>query len=80
VRTVLPAGALGIPVFAKRNEAYHLDMGSIHPECLDSDPFDPLVVADILLRQEPGDEDEEEDDGSEEDDDDDDDGDDGYSE
>jgi hypothetical protein len=60
-------------------------MGRIHPECLDSDPSDRSVAADVLLRQEPDEEEEEEDEEEDEgdgkeDDDDDDDGDDGYSE
>ena len=58
-------------------------MSSIHPECLDSDPSDWSVAADVLLRQEPDeeeDEEEDEGDGKEDDDDDDDEGDDGYSE
>jgi hypothetical protein len=54
-------------------------MSSIHPECLDSDPSDRSVAADVLLRQEPDEEeDEEEDDHKEEDGDGDED--DGYSE
>lgn len=59
-----------------------MDMSRIHPECPDSDPFDRLVAADVLLRQEPDEEEDEEDDegdGKEDDDDDDKDGD-GYSE
>jgi hypothetical protein len=59
-------------------------MSRIHPEGPDSDPSDELVVADVLLRQEPDEEeeeDEDEGDGTEDDDDDDDDrDDDGYSE
>lgn len=57
-------------------------MSSIHSECLDSDPFDRSVAADVFLRQEPDEEeDEEEDEGDgKEEDDDDDEGDDGYSE
>jgi hypothetical protein len=59
-------------------------MSRIHPECLDSDPFEALVAAAFLLRQEPDDEedDEEEDegDGEEDEDEDDHDNDDGYSE
>ena len=56
-------------------------MSSIRPGCLDSDPSDRSVAADVLPRQEPDEEeDEEEDEGDgKEDDDDDDDGDDGYS-
>ena len=37
-----------------------LDMSRIHPECPDSGPSDRLVVADVLLRQEPDEEEEEE--------------------
>jgi len=57
-------------------------MSRIHPECPDSDPSDPLIAADALLRQEPDEEeDEEEDKGNGKDDgDDDDETDDGYSE
>jgi hypothetical protein len=64
------------------HEAYHLGMSRIHPECPDSDPSDPVIAADVLLRQEPDEEeDEEEDEGDgKEDDDDDDETDDGYSE
>jgi hypothetical protein len=56
-----------------------LGMSSIHSECLDSDPSDRSVAADVLLREEP-DEEEEEDDGKNKEDNDDDDTDDGYSE
>ena len=57
-------------------------MSRIHPECPDSDPFDRLVAADVVLRQEPDeDDDEEEDEGNGNNDDDDhDESDDGYSE
>jgi hypothetical protein len=57
-------------------------MSGILSECPDSGPLDPLVAADVLLRQEPDEEeDEEEDKGDDkEDDDDDDTTDDGYSE
>ena len=57
-------------------------MSSIHSECLDSDPSDRSVAADVLLRQEPDEEEEEDEgDGTEDDaDDDDDKDDDGYSE
>jgi hypothetical protein len=56
-------------------------MSSIHPECLDSDPSDRSVAADVLLRQEPDEEeDEAEDEGDGKEDDDDDDEGDGYSE
>jgi hypothetical protein len=41
-------------------------MSRTPPECLDPEPSDRSVVADVLLREEP--EDEEEDDGEEEDD------------
>lgn len=57
-------------------------MSRIHPECRASGPSDRLVVAEVLLRQEPDkeeDEEEDEDDG-EDDDDDNDTTDDGYSE
>jgi hypothetical protein len=59
-----------------------LDMSRIHPECPGSGPSDRLVVADVLLRQEPAEEeDEEEDEGDgKEDDEDADEDDDGYSE
>jgi len=72
-----------MPAFAKRHEAYHLSMTTIHLECPDSDPPDRSVAADVLLREEPDEEeDEEEDDGDgkEKEDDDDDETDDGYSE
>ena len=52
-------------------------MSSIHPECLDSDPSDRSVAADVLLRQEP---DEEEDEEDEQDEDNEEDDDEGYSE
>jgi hypothetical protein len=55
----------------------------IHPECLDSDPSDRWVAADVLLRHEPAEEEDEEEDGGdgkEDEDDDDQDDDDGYSE
>ena len=59
-------------------------MSRSHPEWPDSDARDYLVVADVLMRQEPDeeeDEEEDEDNGKKEDtDDDDDDTDDGYSE
>jgi hypothetical protein len=56
-------------------------MSGIHPECPDSDPSDPSVAADVLLRQEPDEEeDEEEDEGDGKEDGDDDKDDDGYSE
>jgi hypothetical protein len=59
-------------------------MTRTHPECPDSDSCVHLVVADVLLRQEPdAEEDEEEDEGNgkeDDDDDDDDENDDGYSE
>jgi len=54
-----------------------LRMSRIHPECRASGPSDRLVVAEVLLRQEP---DEEEDEEEDEDDGEDDDTDDGYSE
>ena len=60
-----------------------LSMSRSHPEWLDSDARDRLVVADVLLRQEPDEEEDEEEDegnGKEDTDDDDDDTDDGYSE
>jgi hypothetical protein len=66
-----------------KDTAYHLRMSRPHPECPDSDARDHLVVADVLLRQEPDEEeDEEEDEGNrkEEDADDDDTDDEGYSE
>ena len=43
-------------------------MSRIHPECLDSDPFEALVAAAFLLRQEPDDEEEDEGDGEEDED------------
>ena len=46
-----------------------LDMGRIHPERPDTNPFDRSVTADVLLRQEPDEEDEEEDEGDGKDDD-----------
>ena len=54
-------------------------MSRAHPECFASDPSDPSVAADVLLRQEP-DEEEEEEEGDGKEDDDDANGDDGYSE
>ena len=71
------AGALDTLRLPRGNKV-PLGMSSIHPECLDSDPSDRSVAADVLLRQEPEDEEEEEDDRKK--DDDDDDTDDGYSE
>ncbi len=63
------------------DEAYHLDMSRIHPECPDSDSSDRSVAADVLLRQEPDEEeDEEEDEGDGKEDDEDEATDDGYSE
>jgi hypothetical protein len=62
----------------KRNEAYHLEMRRLHPECSDSESYDPSLPASILLREEP--EDDEEDDEEEHDDGEDEDGDEGYSE
>jgi hypothetical protein len=62
-------------------DEYHLSMTRIHPECPDSAAPDPLVAADVRLRQVPDEEeDEEEDRKKKEDDDDDDETDDGYSE
>ena len=55
-------------------------MSSIHPECLDSNPSDRSVAADVLLRQEPDEEEGEDDEGDSKEDDDDADEDDGYSE
>jgi len=84
-----PAGALGMPAFAKGYEAYHFGMSRINPERQTQDPSDRSVPADVVLRQEPDeeeDEEEDEDDRKKENDDDDDDedendiGDDGYSE
>jgi hypothetical protein len=74
-----------MPSFAKGHEAYHSSMSRLHPECPHSDPFDHLVVADVLLvRQEPNEEeDEEEDEGNGKEDkngDEDEENDDGYSE
>ncbi len=70
-----------MPAFAKGSEGVPSGMSRIHPECLDSDPSDRSVAADVLLRQEPDEEeDEEERRQSKEDDDDDDTTDDGYSE
>ena len=57
-----------------------LGMSSIHPECLDSNPSDRSVAADVLLRQEPDEEEGEDDEGDSKEDDDDADEDDGYSE
>jgi hypothetical protein len=59
-----------------------LGMSRIHPECLDAEPSDRSVAADVLLRQAPDEEeDEEEDEGDGQEDDDAGDGDDdGYSE
>jgi hypothetical protein len=58
-----------------------LDMSRIHRECLDSDPSDRSVAADVLFRQEPDEEeDEEEDKGDDKEDDNDDDEDNSYSE
>ena len=55
-----------------------LGISSIHPECLDSDPSNRSVAADVLLRQEPDEEEEEDEGGGKEDDDDE--KDEGYSE
>ncbi len=57
-----------------------MDMGRIHPERPDTDPFDRSVTADVLLRQEPEEEEDEEEGDGNEDDDDNDEDDDGYSE
>jgi hypothetical protein len=52
-------------------------MSRIHPECLDSDPSDRSIAADVFLRQEPDEEEEEDEgDGKEKEDDDDEEGDD----
>ena len=57
-----------------------LGMSSIHSECLDSDPSDRSVAADVLLREEPDEEeDEQEDEGDRKEDDEDEDTDGGYS-
>jgi hypothetical protein len=57
------AGALDTLRLPRGNKV-PLGMSSIHPECLDSDPSDRSVAADVLLRQEPDEEeDEEEDEG-----------------
>ena len=68
--------------FANGNEAYHLSMTTIHPECPGSAAPDLSAYADLLRRQEPDEEeDEEEDDHKKKDDDEDDDETaDGYSE
>jgi hypothetical protein len=60
-------------------------MVRIHPERLDSEPFDHSTVADVLIRQEPDEEEDEEEEEEEEEsdgeeDDENDDNDDGYSE
>jgi len=55
-------------------------MSRIHAECPDSDPSDPLVAADVLLRQEPDEEEEEEEEEDKKDGDDDLEDNDGYSE
>jgi len=58
-----------------------LDVTKIYPTCPASGPSDPLIAADVVLRQEPDeDEDDEEDEGDDRQDEDDDDTDDGYSE
>ena len=44
-----------------------LDMGRIHLERPDTNPFDRSVTADVLLRQEPDDEEEDEGDGKDDD-------------
>lgn len=54
-------------------------MSRIRPECLDPEPSDRLLAANVLVREEPDDEEDEEDDGKEEDDEDKE-GDEGYSE
>jgi len=53
-------------------------MRRLHAECSHSEPSDPSLPSDILLRKEPEDEEEDEEKGNEEEDDDD--GDEGYSE
>ena len=81
VRTVPPAGALGMPAFAKGQRGVPLDMSRIHPECPDSGASVRSVAADVLVREAPDEEeDEEEDEGDGKEDDDDDKDDDGYSE
>ncbi len=55
-------------------------MSRIHPECLDSDPSDRSIAADVLLRQEPDEEEDEEEEDEEEEDEGDGKDDDGYSE
>ena len=67
IRSIEAIEGLLHAVFAKRSEAYHLSMTTIHPECPDSDPSDLLVAADVLLRQEPDKEEEEDDDDDKED-------------
>ena len=56
-------------------------MSRIHPVCLDSDPSDRSIAADVFVREEPAEEeDEEEDEADGKDDDEDDEDDSGYSE
>jgi hypothetical protein len=53
-------------------------MGRIHPECLDSDPSEWSVTANVRVREEPDEEEDEEEDDGKTDDDDDDENDDGH--
>jgi hypothetical protein len=75
-----------MPAFAKVYRGVPLGMSRIYPECLDSDPSDRSVAANVLLRQAPDEEDEDQEeeedegDGNGKEDDEDDDNDDGYSE
>ena len=61
---------------AARARGVPLSMSRMPPECLDVEPSDRSIAADVLLREEP----EEEEDDEEEDDDDEEGDDDGYSE
>jgi hypothetical protein len=73
---------LALGTVPKRDEAYHWTMSGIQPECIESEPPNRSVAAEVLLRQEPeDDEDDEENEGDEKEDEaDDDEEDDGYSE
>jgi hypothetical protein len=70
--------ALIAPVVAVANvHGVLLGMSRIRPQCLDPEPSDRSIAADVLLREEP---EEEEDDEEEDDDDNKEDDDEGYSE
>jgi hypothetical protein len=49
-----------MPAFAKAYRGVPLGISRIYPECLDSDPSDRSVAANVLFRQEPNEEEEDE--------------------